>query len=439
MNLKDAGYRKNMDLIGYHDLNGVMAFQPQIYKTAEGKYYLYNGSMKGLGFTILDITDPADPKHIHYFLCEDPKVYTYSSTPKLQICDDLLIISLGMGLPLLHGPFPEEGFNELALLQIYSLKEDPENPKLLSTWDPGTIPGIHRFCYNGGRFVHLSCSCPGYEGFIYRILDIADPENPVEAGRWWMDSQFMNSKTESERAAVSTHFGGVHCVYVLEDKAYLSCMEKGFYIVDVSDVTQPKTIGHLDQVPPFSGKCAGARCHTFLPIIGTHFAVGTHEGERFFCQSDEMLGESGAQPLNTIVTIDISDPKDPTLVAAFPYPEVPEDFPFTNFNFCGLKYPGPFGPHNLHEPMTNKPWTENRVDRVYNCYFHAGMRVYDYSDPYNPKEIAYFIPPDPEKTLYEVDTPGPLLGSAEDCVVDDRGYIFMNTTHDGMYVLKCLV
>ncbi|SHJ46183.1 LVIVD repeat-containing protein [Parasporobacterium paucivorans] len=435
---KSEGYIKNMELVGYHDLDGIMAFQTQIYKTAEGRYYLYCGSMKGIGFNIVDITDPANPQSIRYINCLDPQEYTYSSTPKLQICDDLMIIAVGNGLPMLHGPYPEGGFKPLGPLMIYSLKDDPENPRLLSSWEPGNSPGVHRFCFNGGRYVHLSCSCPGYEGYIYRILDIIDPASPVEVGRWWMDSQFQNSKTEEERAACSTHFGGVHCVYVLDDKAYISCMEKGFYVVDVSDVTQPKTLGHLEQHPPFSGKCAGARCHTFLPVIGTDFAVGTHEGERFFCQSDEMLS-SGAQPLNTIVTIDVSNPADPTMVATFPYPEVPADFPFKNFNFCGLKRQGPFGPHNLHEPMTNKPWIENRIDRVYNCYFHAGMRVYDFSDPYNVKEIAYFIPPNPRKLYYEVEAPGPLLGSAEDCVVDDRGFIFMNTTHDGLYILRCLV
>lgn len=436
----NQGYIKNMEVVGFHNLDGIMAFQTQLYKTESGKYYLYTGSMKGISFGILDVTDPANPRMVRHVDCLDPQKYTYTSTPKLQICDDLMLISLGNGFPMLHGPIPEGGFEPLGPLQIYSLKEDPENPKLLSSWVPGSYPGgVHRFCYNGGRYVHLSCTCDGYYGNIYRILDIQDPANPVEVGRWWMDHQYIGAKTEPEQKIASARYQGVHCVYVLGDKAYLSCMERGFYVVDISDIAHPQTLGHLVTTPPFGGKVAGARCHTFLPVIGTKFAVATFEGERFFCQSTEKLANSGAQPFNTILTIDISDPKDPVMVADFPYPEVPESFPFRNFNFCGLELQGPFGPHNLHEPMTNKPWIENRADRIYNCYFHAGLRVYDFSDPYVPKEIAYFIPPNPEKTTYEVETPGPLLGTAEDCVVDDRGNIFMNTLFDGLYVVRCLV
>lgn len=105
----------------------------------------------------------------------------------------------------------------------------------------------------------------------------------------------------------------------------------------------------------------------------------------------------------------------------------------------GLEMPGPFGPHNIHEPMTGKTWIEDRKDRIYDCYFHGGMRVYDVSDPYVPKEIAYFIPPNPEELYFDVKMANDPLGTAEDCVVDDRGYIYMNTMHDGLYILKCLV
>ena len=82
---------------------------------------------------------------------------------------------------------------------------------------------------------------------------------------------------------------------------------------------------------------------------------------------------------------------------------------------------------------------EDRNDRIYCCYFHAGMRIYDISNPFIPKEIAYFIPPIPDQWLFPNQYPGPRLGTAEDVVVDDRGYIYMDTFHDGLYILKCTV
>ena len=89
--------------------------------------------------------------------------------------------------------------------------------------------------------------------------------------------------------------------------------------------------------------------------------------------------------------------------------------------------------------MSRKTWIENRPDRVYDCYFHAGLRVYDTADPYVPKEIAYFIPPNPEKLAFDVKMANQPLGTAEDLVVDDRGYIYLNAMHDGVYILRSLV
>mgnify|MGYP006916062118 CR=1 FL=1 len=38
----------------------------------------------------------------------------------------------------------------------------------------------------------MPAECPDYVGFIVCILDIADPSNPVECGRWWMPEQFKD-------------------------------------------------------------------------------------------------------------------------------------------------------------------------------------------------------------------------------------------------------
>jgi hypothetical protein len=67
------------------------------------------------------------------------------------------------------------------------------------------------------------------------------------------------------------------------------------------------------------------------------------------------------------------------------------------------------------------------------------LRIYDIADLYVPREIAYFIPPDPTKRCFDNTYPGRPRGIAENVLVDNRGPIFMDTSHDGLYVLKCTV
>ena len=63
---KNQGYIKNMEVVGFSDLNGVSAFQMALHKTEDGKYYLYCGSFKGPGWNILDVTDPANPVIVNW-------------------------------------------------------------------------------------------------------------------------------------------------------------------------------------------------------------------------------------------------------------------------------------------------------------------------------------------------------------------------------------
>lgn len=45
--------------------------------------------------------------------------------------------------------------------------------------------GVYRFMYNGGRYVYLLSDCVGFEGLIYRVIDIINFINLVEIGKWW--------------------------------------------------------------------------------------------------------------------------------------------------------------------------------------------------------------------------------------------------------------
>lgn len=444
----NQGYIKNLDVLAYHSLNDIMAFQMALHKTEDGRYYLYCGSFFGAGWSILEVTDPQNPRFIKYFkFCEDADNYKAQCTFKLQIADGIMIASIGKGIQFLHG-FDDDA-KAVTALQIYDIKTDPENPRLLSVWDPGQEDdnegmGVHRFAYNGGSFVYMPSECKGFVGFILRILDISDPCTPKEAGRWWLPEQFKDGRMpgtyplghQEEKCSPMCHA----CTLPADrpGELFMGYFHGGGIILDISRPDRPRLKGRIIMTPPFAGKYAGASTHTFLPLTGRNYAVLTNEGERFNIFSKEMMENGmhkGVMPLNNLHMIDISTPSEPVLIAEFPYPEVPEGFPFRNFNDCGIGCGGPFGPHNVHEPM-GKPFLQDNPNILYCCYFHAGLRVYDISDPYVPKEIAYFIPPNPEKQLFGPKFPGPLLGTAEDIVVDDRGIIYLDTYNDGLFILK---
>lgn len=430
-------FAKNVEVLAYLDLDGKPWFQMAM-QEVDGRYYLYASHFKASGWAIVDVTDPAKPEYLKFVPGPD---LTGQTTPKLQVADGLMITALGGSLPMLHGAGFDDPYEEG--IYIWDVK-DPADPKRLSYWPTGGPLGVHRFYYSGGRYVHLTASCKGFAGFIYRILDIVDPAKPVEAGRWWMPEQWAAGYLEDKATNIEALLDGpmMHGpAYPKGDHAYVSYGGAGMVILDISDISLPKLVGQLRHHPPFAGKLSGARCHTVMPLSGRPYAVMTSEGERFQVFSKEKL-QGVPQPLNFIGMVDIADPADPTLISTFPYPEIPAGYPFKNFNeIPGLGAP-PFGPHNLHEPHYH-PALEDRNDRIYCAYFHAGLRVYDISDPFVPKEIAYYIPPDPDKWAFNNDAgdlfPGPNIATTEDVIVDDRGNIFVDTMQQGLYVLRCTV
>ncbi len=100
---------------------------------------------------------------------------------------------------------------------------------------------------------------------------------------------------------------------------------------------------------------------------------------------------------------------------------------------------GRFGPHATNEEF-GPPFYQKLV---FISYFNAGVRAVDVRDPYNPQDVAFFIPAVTSFTDYRC---GPYQGNPNVCrrviqtnnvATDDRGYIYIVDRADtGLHVLQ---
>ncbi|MFQ5894794.1 MAG: LVIVD repeat-containing protein, partial [Nitrospinota bacterium] len=395
-------YSHNVDLVAYHDLEARPAFKMAL-QVVEGRWYLYLAHFWTPGWSVVEVTDPARPELLE-FLPGPPNTWTL----QVQVADGKMITSLER-IPPGWGGDPEGPHEEG--IYIWDVAE-PARPRRLGHWRTGAS-GTHRNHYDGGRYVHCAGGAPGFRGNIYRIVDIADPERPVEVGRWWLPEQW-----EAGGGSPSFPRVGLHGpAYALGQRAYLSYMEGGMIVLDISDPSLPRLVSRL----------------TFSPALGT--SIGTHTVVPkpklgLAVVNSEAIRERAEEPMNYAALVDIRDEKKPRVLSFLPVPEPPPGAPYRSFAERG----GRFGPHNQHHPQ-GQPHLEDREDRVYLTYFNAGLRIYDIGNPHHPREVAWYLPPDPAERRGPL--PETLVVQSEDVLVDSRGFIYLTDKNHGLHILRC--
>lgn len=389
--------------IGYSDLDGRGGGFKLDILNAGDSWYLYVGHLWHRGWTILDVTDPKKSKVANFI---DGPSNTW--TIQMIVLDGLMITALEQIPPGWGGD--ANAPNDEGVL-IWDIKDDPVHPKLLGHFRTGGT-GTHRNGYWGGRYVHLTAGMPGYDGDIYVIIDIIDPANPVEVGRWWVPGQWVASGETGPSTG-----GGLHGPpFVVGHLAYLPYRAAGMVILDISDVTAPKLVGQLHYTPPFTS----FGVHTVVPMANRPYAI----------LNSEAIASRGMEPLNQGSVVDISDPSAPRLVSLLPLPEPPPNYPFANFYEKG----GRFGPHNQNMQYAN-PFVKRSDTFIPLAYFVGGLRFFDLTDPLEPKEDGYFIPPDPTHR-FGPQPPDALVVQSEDVLVDTRDNIYLSNKNQGVWILR---
>ncbi len=391
-------YAQNVEVLGYHDLEGRPAFKLAM-QEVNGRWYLYLAHLWHRGWSVLDVTDPTTPQLVTYIPGPEN-----TWTIQIQVAEGKMITALeriAPGWGGVDGQAFAEGFF------IFDVSE-PTKPRRIGHFQTGST-GTHRNFYGGGNFIHAAAGAPGMAGKIYRIVDIADPAKPREVGQFSLPEQASGAATSGLK--FSLH-GPAH---IEGTRAYLPYGDGGAIILDISELSRPRMVSQL----AFRGITATQGIHTFLPLPRRRIAL----------VNDEAIRENGDENLNMAGVVDISNESQLRLISLFPLPEPPAETGLNNFYEKG----GRFGPHNQHHP-NHQACLEERDDMAYLTYFNAGLRIYDIRDPRAPKEIAYFIPPDPKTRIGT--KPSQLVAQTEDVLVDRRGCVYISDKNQGIYILK---
>lgn len=415
-----GGTAENVEVIAYHDLDGRPGFKLTLLERA-GRWYLYTGCMWHRGWNIVEVTDPARPR-LANFLAGPANTFTL----QVDLADNTLITGLEQGLS--NAPWgldPDGPFEDGVIL--WDL-DDPVRPRQVGRYRTGSR-GTHRNSYPGGRYMHLAAAAPGYDGNIYSIVDIKDRTNPREVGRWAVPGQRRPTGAAAPEPAqrktmhahgfcnidgkdVSHHGPAV----IVGHHAWLPYGAAGLIVLDISDVTRPRQVGHLPFTPPFHS------------VFGVHSVLPVPDRGVAYVSSEDTSYGRGAAHFTGVV--DIRDPTNPTLLSLFPEPIPARGATYRSFS----ERPGWSGPHNTNI-LQHNPAVERQRDLYYSAHFNAGLRIYDVSSDRLPRETGFFMPPEPTRR-YGPMPEGQLVTQTEDVIVDRRGYIYITDKNQGLWVLR---
>jgi len=353
-------------------------------------------------FTAVDVTDPRAPKVV----VQTDLPHAQMRSNSLEVAGDLMAVAYQVSKLGLK----PAGF------ELFDVSQ-PERPRSVSFFDASgpRSRGCHQLWFVDGKTVHMACADPELQprnpkdDQVYRIVDVANPAKPQAVGRWHLPGTMEGDDAPPPQRLPANFDAGFRAhntnVYPERpDRCYLGYIDGGIMVLDISQPSRPKLVSRWTNSPPYNGFN-----HTVVPLFERGLLV----------VSDESVRDNAGDWPKLVWLLDARDERHLVSISTLPLPLVDA------FGKRG----GRFGAHNLHEnPPVPGAWKSDKI--VIGTFFNGGVRAYDISDPYSPREVAYFVPPAHE---------GSKIGATQinDVFVDDRGIVFTVDRHNGgLYALE---
>jgi hypothetical protein len=345
--------------------------------------YLGSGS-GGDRLYVIDIRDPEKPVVVDSMMADTRRVNDVMTTPD--------------GRVLVH---TRENASSRQNGIVIATLEDPMHPKKVAEFTNGVTAGVHSaFIYQQPQYgTHVYLTNNGTN--TMHVVDISDPANPREVGRW---------RSPSPDAG-----GSLHDIDIQDGLAYLSYWNDNLIVLDVGNGVK----GGSPSNPQFVMQYKYDLNEMYRNVAidgGPGFIRGTHtawrNGDYVFIadevfQSEPQVGTkdaSATRAYGNLQVIDVSDWEHPRPVAWYS----PEDG----------------GVHNI--------WIEN--DILYMGAYTSGFRVFDISGELRGdlraqgREVAH---------LDTADMDGHVPNQAMTWgVVVKNGLAYINDMHNGLWIVR---
>jgi hypothetical protein len=374
----------NLKLLAHHELGGFggmgEGMAVQVAKDGRRIIWLAHESAPK-NFTAVDVSDPRKPKLV--VQADLPESFMRSNS--LELSEDIMAVAYQT---LEVGPAGFELFD-------VSVPEQPRSIAYVDASGP-TSRGFHQLWFCDGEFVHMAAGAPDFkptnplDDQCYRIFDVRNPAKPVKAGRWWLPGTREGDDAPPparHQAPLLDRGFRAHNTNVYPqrpDRCYLAYLDAGMFVMDISDKANPKPICQWDNSPPYTGLT-----HTVVPMFERKLLLVT----------DESTTDAATDWPKLIWILDARDEAHPVPISTCPMP-----------------------------PVDAYSW--HSEDIVIGTFFNGGLRAYDITNPYQPKEVAAFVPPAPAMSP---------VGSIQlnDCFVDERQVVYtVDRFSGGLYILE---
>ncbi len=422
----------NMRLVGMNDLQARSAYQPTIHKQGE-RYIAYIGHHGGTpdvpkpvnkmtgqaefnGTSILDVTDPANPKYLKHIPGLEGN-YEEGGAQMVRVCD-------GASLP-------RADKSKTYMLRVFGGKQheiwdvtNPENPSIITRLESGR--DTHKNWWECDTGIAYLVS--GIAGWRVRrmtqVYDLSDPANP----RHIRDFGIAGQEPGATGTAIPTELHGGISLGPQANRVYFGYGTNKSGVLQILD--RDKLISGPDAPTPDNLRAPVIGELQMSPLVGAHtvFPLGKIAIPQFardkagavrdmvMIVDESLVNECQQAETRQIVWfVDATIEKFPMVVSNY--------MPDTK-DFC--ERGGRFGAHSSNESMA--PVFYGKLAFV--TWFNAGVRAIDVRNPYQPKEAGYFIPAITEAT----DRRCIKVNGQDRCKIaiqsnnvetDDRGYIYV--------------